>query len=195
MTAPDDGYVAFDSPALEAERKVLEARPEQPAATAINAMVVDAGAFPAAPRPQAASSPGCSGPGPRWTGWAPRWRTCRCARARRGSCPTRRRPTRSPPHGPALPADTLDRGETIMAGSFAEARAQILSLQPAVLRAKAGEVRSFGSASVSAGSTLRASADRDVSGAAKTCRTGRGPATPRGVTPRGITPRGATRSG
>ena len=47
-----------------------------------------------------------------------------------------------------------------MAGSFAEARAQILSLQPAVLRAKAGEVRSFGSASVSAGSTLRASADR-----------------------------------
>ena len=47
-----------------------------------------------------------------------------------------------------------------MAGSFAEARAQILSLQPAVLRAKAGEVRTFGSASVSAGSTLRASADR-----------------------------------
>ena len=39
-----------------------------------------------------------------------------------------------------------------MAGSFAEARAQILSLQPAALRAKAGEVRSFGSASVSAGS-------------------------------------------
>ena len=30
MTAPDDGYVAFDSPALEAERKVLEARPSSP---------------------------------------------------------------------------------------------------------------------------------------------------------------------
>lgn len=47
-----------------------------------------------------------------------------------------------------------------MAGSFAEARAQILSLQPATLRAKAGEVRRFGSASISAGTTLRASADR-----------------------------------
>ena len=44
VTTPDDGYVAFDSPALEAERRVLEARPEQPAATAINAMVIDAAA-------------------------------------------------------------------------------------------------------------------------------------------------------
>ena len=55
MTAPDDGYVAFDSPALEAERKVLEARPEQPAATAINAMVVDAGAFGTVPGGTAAA--------------------------------------------------------------------------------------------------------------------------------------------
>ena len=47
-----------------------------------------------------------------------------------------------------------------MAGSFAEARAQILSLRPATLRANAGEVRRFGSASISAGTTLRASADR-----------------------------------
>ena len=47
-----------------------------------------------------------------------------------------------------------------MAGSFAEARAQILSLQPATLRVKAGEVRRFGSASTAAGTTLRASADR-----------------------------------
>jgi len=55
MTAPDDGYVAFDSPALEAERKVLEARPEQQAATAINAMVVDAGAFGTVPGGTAAA--------------------------------------------------------------------------------------------------------------------------------------------
>jgi hypothetical protein len=47
-----------------------------------------------------------------------------------------------------------------MAGSFAEARAQILSLRPAVLRTKAGEVRRFGSASISAGTALRGSADR-----------------------------------
>jgi hypothetical protein len=47
-----------------------------------------------------------------------------------------------------------------MAGSFAEARAQILSLQPATLRAKAADVRSFGAESVAAGSTLRASGDR-----------------------------------
>jgi len=47
-----------------------------------------------------------------------------------------------------------------MAGSFVEARAQILSLQPAVLQAKAGEVRSFGSASIAAGTTLRGSAER-----------------------------------
>ena len=47
-----------------------------------------------------------------------------------------------------------------MAGSFAEARAQILSLRPATLRANAGEVRRFGSASISAGTTLRGSADR-----------------------------------
>jgi hypothetical protein len=47
-----------------------------------------------------------------------------------------------------------------MAGSFAEARAQILSLQPATLRAKAGDVRRFGSASISAGTTLRGSAER-----------------------------------
>jgi hypothetical protein len=47
-----------------------------------------------------------------------------------------------------------------MAGSFGEARAQILSLRPAELRAKSGEVRSFGTESVAAGSTLRASATR-----------------------------------
>ncbi len=46
-----------------------------------------------------------------------------------------------------------------MAGTFAEARAQILSLQPAALKTRSTQVRSFGTASTGAGTTLSTSAD------------------------------------
>lgn len=64
--APDDGYAAFDAPALEAERRVLDARPERPAAEVINAMTVDAAAF--------GTVPGASAAAGRVTAWADRSR-------------------------------------------------------------------------------------------------------------------------
>jgi hypothetical protein len=64
---PDDGYVAFNAPALEAERQVLDARPERQAAQVINAMTVDAGAF--------GTVPGASAAAGRVTAWADRSRT------------------------------------------------------------------------------------------------------------------------
>ena len=67
---PDDGYsddyVAFNAPALEAERRVLDARPERPAAEVINAMTVDAAAFGTVPGGSAAAG--------RVTSWADRSR-------------------------------------------------------------------------------------------------------------------------
>ena len=52
---PDDGYVAFNAPALDAERRVLDARPERSAAEVINAMTVDAAAFGTVPGASAAA--------------------------------------------------------------------------------------------------------------------------------------------
>jgi len=63
---PDDGYVAFNAPALEAERQVLDARPERQAAQVINAMTVDAAAF--------GTVPGASAAAGRVTAWADRSR-------------------------------------------------------------------------------------------------------------------------
>jgi hypothetical protein len=63
---PDDGYVAFNAPALEAERQVLDARPERQAADVINAMIVDAAAFGTVPGGSAAAG--------RVTAWADRSR-------------------------------------------------------------------------------------------------------------------------
>jgi hypothetical protein len=63
---PDDGYVAFNAPALEAERRVLDARPERSAAEVINAMIVDAAAF--------GTVPGASAAAGRVTSWADRSR-------------------------------------------------------------------------------------------------------------------------
>jgi hypothetical protein len=67
---PDDGYpedyVAFNAPALEAERRVLDARPERSAAEVINAMTVDAAAFGTVPGGAAAAG--------RVTSWADRSR-------------------------------------------------------------------------------------------------------------------------
>ena len=64
---PDDGYVAFNAPALEAERRVLDARPERQAAEVINAMTVDASAFGTVPGGSAAAG--------RVSAWADRSRT------------------------------------------------------------------------------------------------------------------------
>ena len=55
MGTPDDGYVAMNAPALEAERKVLAARPERGASLAIDAIVVDAAAFGTVPGGSAAA--------------------------------------------------------------------------------------------------------------------------------------------
>ncbi|HEY0700742.1 MAG TPA: hypothetical protein VGD43_23410 [Micromonospora sp.] len=63
---PDDGYVAFNAPALEAERQVLDARPERQAAQVINAMTVNAAAF--------GTVPGASAAAGRVTAWADRSR-------------------------------------------------------------------------------------------------------------------------
>jgi hypothetical protein len=67
---PDDGfpddYVAFNAPALEAERRVLDARPERSAAEVINALTVDAAAF--------GTVPGASAAAGRVTSWADRSR-------------------------------------------------------------------------------------------------------------------------
>ena len=63
----DDGYVAFNAPALEAERRVLDARPERQAAEVINAMTVDASAFGTVPGGSAAAG--------RVSAWADRSRT------------------------------------------------------------------------------------------------------------------------
>lgn len=52
---PDDGYVAFDAPALEAERRVLDARPERAAADVIKAISVDAADFGTVPGGSAAA--------------------------------------------------------------------------------------------------------------------------------------------
>lgn len=62
---PDD-YAAFNAPAIEAERRVLDARPEQPAVDVINAMTVDAAAF--------GTIPGATAAAGRVTAWADRSR-------------------------------------------------------------------------------------------------------------------------
>ena len=64
---PDDGYVAFNAPALEAERRVLDSRPERPAAEVINAFAVDTAVFGTVPGGSAAAG--------RVTTWADRSRS------------------------------------------------------------------------------------------------------------------------
>jgi hypothetical protein len=63
----DDGYVAMNAPAFEAERQVLAARPERRAAEVINTMTVDTAAFGTVPGGTAAAG--------RMTAWVDRSRT------------------------------------------------------------------------------------------------------------------------
>ena len=49
MGTSDDGYVAMDAPAWEAERKVLAARPERTAQEVINGISVDGSVFGTVP--------------------------------------------------------------------------------------------------------------------------------------------------
>lgn len=55
MASDDDGYVALDAPAWEAERTVWAARPEKRAAELIDALVVDPAAFGTVPGATAAA--------------------------------------------------------------------------------------------------------------------------------------------
>ena len=55
MAPSDDGYVALNAPALEAERKVLAARPEQRATEVIQSITVDAASFGTVPGGTAAA--------------------------------------------------------------------------------------------------------------------------------------------
>jgi hypothetical protein len=65
--ADDDGYVAMNAPAFEAERKLLAGRPERRAAEMIDALTVDAAAFGTVPGGSAAAG--------RVTTWVDRART------------------------------------------------------------------------------------------------------------------------
>ena len=55
MAPSDDGYVALNAPALEAERKVLAARPEQRATEVIQSITVDTASFGTVPGGTAAA--------------------------------------------------------------------------------------------------------------------------------------------